>query len=293
VFDAAGQDVEPDTDDDEPRFTFGDDDAPELHAEDDAPADDRDDELEAADEEPDEEETPDDEEAPVEDAPRLVARGARRPAPAPEPQPSRTATARFALRSLALVSLTYAAVSGYFLAAPEAARDLLRQVPLIGATLVETHVNPTSVQLVDVEGHYERVKGDRLVFAITGAAVNTSGAAVRGIQIQGRIVGSREERQVVFCGAAPRDLKELSLREIALLQTLDPPADWTLRPTEQARFMIVFSDPPTDLKEFAAEVVAVRGEARPRGVLDPAPPDAAGTTTTRASSWGRRSRPSG
>jgi hypothetical protein len=304
VFDAAGQDVEPDDPDDQPRFTFADD-GPEIGGEDDdtfpgadagddsftaaGPGDDED--AGAADAE--EESGEDEEDAPEEEAPRLVARGTRKPARAPEPGPSRADTARFALRSLAFVSLTYAGVSAYFLADPMGARSLLREVPLIGASLVETHVNPTSVQLVDVEGRYERVKGDHLVFAISGAAVNNSATAVRGIQIQGRIQGSREERQVVFCGAAPRDLKALSLREIALLQTLDPPADWTLRPTEQARFMIVFSDPPTDLKEFAAEVVAVRGEARSRGVLDPAPPDAEGATTTRASSWRRLPRPSG
>src|SRR2546425_621978 len=84
----------------------------------------------------------------------------------------------------------------------------------------------------------------------------------RSIQIEGRIAGTQEQRQVVFCGAAPRDVKELSLREIALLQTLEPPKDWSLAPGEQAAFLVVFASPPTDLREFGAEVVAVQAPSR-------------------------------
>ena len=88
------------------------------------------------------------------------------------------------------------------------------------------------------------------------------GAGARSIQIEGRIAGAQEQRQVVFCGAAPRDVKELSLREIALLQTLEPPKDWSLAPGEQAAFLVVFAAPPTDLHEFGAEVVAVQAPSR-------------------------------
>jgi hypothetical protein len=67
---------------------------------------------------------------------------------------------------------------------------------------------------------------------------------------------------VVFCGAAPRAVQDLSLREIALLQTLEPPKDWTLAPGGQADFLVAFTGPPPELKEFTAEVVAVQAPAR-------------------------------
>ena len=213
-----------DADDDEPRFTF---------------------------EEPDDDPAPD----------TIVT-------PAPEPRARKempssvSGTARFAIRCLLLVTLGYAVLSIYFFTHPEVARDALRAVPLIGGRLAETRLHPATVQLTNVRGEYERVQDDRLVFVIKGTAVNNSSVPVRGIQIEGRIVGAREQRQVVFCGPAPRAVQDLSLREIALLQTLEPPKDWSLGPGDQADFLVVFAGPPADLREFAAEVVAVQAPMR-------------------------------
>jgi len=173
-----------------------------------------------------------------------------------------TSPARFAVRSILLVTLIYAVASVYLYTHPEATREALRGVPVIGTRLTETRLHPSTIQLSDVHGAYQRVQGDRLVFVISGAAVNNSPVPVRSIQVEGRITGAQEQRQVVFCGAAPRDVQDLSLREIALLQTLEPPKDWALAPGEQTNFLVVFAAPPTDLREFTAEVVAVQAPSR-------------------------------
>ena len=179
-----------------------------------------------------------------------------------EPAPQVTGVARFAIRCLVLVTLGYAVLSVYLFTHPELTRDALRTIPLIGGRLAETRLHPAAVQLTDVRGEYERVQGDRLVFVISGTAVNNSSVPVRGIQIEGRLLGSQEQRQVVFCGAAPRDVQDLSLREIALLQTLEPPKEWSLGPGEQSSFLVVFPGPPAELREFGAEVVAVQAPTR-------------------------------
>jgi predicted Zn finger-like uncharacterized protein len=184
------------------------------------------------------------------------------PAP-PEPAPPRTGTpARFALRAVLGVSLGYALLSVYLYTHPNVTSDLLSALPVVGEHLAETRLEPNSVQLADVRGSYERVQDDQLVFVITGTAINNAPVAVRAIQIQGRIVGAQEQRQVVFCGAAPRDVHELSAREIGLLQALEPPKEWALGPGEQSPFLVAFVGPPKDLKEFSAEVVAVRTPGR-------------------------------
>jgi rubredoxin len=170
--------------------------------------------------------------------------------------------ARFALRALLAVTVGYATLSVYLYTHPESTRQLLEQIPILGPTLAERRLHPDIIQLADVRGEYQRVKGDRLVFVISGTAVNGSPVPVRGIQIEGRIIGGTDQRQVVFCGATPRDVHDLSLREISLLQTLEPPKDWALAPGDQASFMIVFAGPPPDLHEFAAEVVAVQAPGR-------------------------------
>lgn len=180
---------------------------------------------------------------------------------APEPRGVTTA-AHFAVRALLGVTLAYACVSVYLWTHPESTRTVLRHLPLIGARLSESRLNPASVQLANVHGDYRRVQGDHLVFVVSGTAINDSPVPVKGVQVQATLVGATKQRQVVFCGAAPRAVQELSLREIALLQTLEPPKDWTLAPGEQADFLVAFPGPPADLKEFTAEVVAVHAPAR-------------------------------
>jgi predicted Zn finger-like uncharacterized protein len=175
------------------------------------------------------------------------------------PPPS---AARFALRAMLAVTLGYALLSVYFYTHPSRVGELLGSVPVIGQQLAEARLNPASIQLTDVRGEYQRVKGDLLVFVVTGVAINNAPVPVSGIQIQGRISGKEDLRQVVFCGAAPRDVRDLTAREIDLLQTLTPPKDWMLAPGQSGHFLVAFVTPPVPLREFSAEVVAVRRGAR-------------------------------
>src|SRR5262249_29520990 len=137
--------------------------------------------------------------------------------PPPAPRAKRIVTpARFALRSLLGITLVYATLSVYIYTHPDTARDALARVPFLGTALMETRLSPASVELTNVAGVYQRVKGDRLVFVVSGTAFNNSPMPVKGVRVEGRIVGAREERQTVFCGAAPREIGDLSVREIAL-----------------------------------------------------------------------------
>jgi predicted Zn finger-like uncharacterized protein len=198
-------------------------------------------------------------------APPAAARARPSPREKPAaPEPIGASPARFALRALLTVTVGYAILSIYLYTHPEAMRQLLGRVPIIGQRLAETRLNPTSVQLTNLEAAYQRVQGDELVFVISGIAINNSPVTVKAVQIEGRAMGQHEQRQVVFAGTAPRDVQGLSAREIALLQTLEPPKDAALGPGEQASFAIVFVTPPPDLKEFSAEVVAVQAKPHRR-----------------------------
>jgi predicted Zn finger-like uncharacterized protein len=198
-----------------------------------------------------------------EEEPMPVTTAARAPRREPSP-PTRTA-ARFAFRALLLVLAAYALLSVYLYTHPRAIEDLLGRVPLIGAELALPRLSPGSVQLANVEGTYQRVQGDHLVFVVTGIAINNAPVAVGAVQVEARVSGTQEQRQVVYAGTVPNDLQALSVREIALLQTLEPPKDAQLAPGAQAPFAAVFVNPAPDLREFAAEVVAVQGAPRRRG----------------------------
>jgi len=182
------------------------------------------------------------------------------------PSPRRNAdtppsVAHFAVRAALTVTLVYAIVAIYLHTHPERTRALLAAIPVVGSEIGEERLSPRQIELADVHGDWKRVHGDRLVFVITGTAINNAPVPVAGIQIEGRITGAEEHRQVVYVGAAPQDVAELGIREIELLQTLKPSSDWLLAPGAQDRFLVAFIDPPVPATEFAAEVVGVRGGA--------------------------------
>jgi hypothetical protein len=129
---------------------------------------------------------------------------------------------------------------------------------VIGTRLVERRLSPAVIQIAGLRGEYMRVKGDELVFAVAGTAVNGGTIPVRGLRVEGWVTGSAEIRHTVTVGARPRQIADLSLREIGLLQALEPPTTWSLAPGETIPFLIVFPEPSDDLKEFGARVVNVR-----------------------------------
>jgi predicted Zn finger-like uncharacterized protein len=178
---------------------------------------------------------------------------------AAEKAPRRQITpTRFAVRMLVIVSLLYTILSAYLYTHVDAAYRLLADVPVIGPRLVERRLSPAVVQLAGLRGEYLRVKGDELVFAIAGTAVNGSSTPVRGLRVEGWVTGAAEVRHTVTVGARPRQIADLSLREIGLLQALEPPMTWSLPPGEAVEFLIVFPEPAEDLKEFGARVITVR-----------------------------------
>ena len=184
------------------------------------------------------------------------------PAEDAPPDRRRKAVGRFALRMLVGVTLAFTLLSIYLFTHRAHVTGALAGIPLLGMELNAKRLSPAHVQLTDVHGAYERVHGDALVFVVTGTAVNNAPVPVSAIEIQARINGAREQRRLVFAGAAPHDVRELSAHEIDLLQTLRPPHDWRLLPGQDGDFLVAFVDPPVPLKEFSAEVVAVQRGAR-------------------------------
>src|SRR5256712_4855193 len=131
--------------------------------------------------------------------------------------------ARFAVRTMLVVTLGFGVLSVYLYTNPEGVRTLFGGVPLIGARLTEARLQPSAVQLNDVKGGYERVQGDRLVFVISGTAGNKPVVPARSIQIEGRIAGAQGQRQGGFFGAGPPGGQEALLRRNAPLHNPAPP----------------------------------------------------------------------
>jgi hypothetical protein len=75
--------------------------------------------------------------------------------------------------------------------------------------------------------------------------------------------GKPVETKSIYCGNAMslKIVKDLSMKEISLLQRLEPPKRFEIRSGESAGFSVVFVNPPTGLKEFTTRVVAAQPAA--------------------------------
>jgi predicted Zn finger-like uncharacterized protein len=162
---------------------------------------------------------------------------------------------------LAVLVIGFAILTLDLLNHPARAEKLLAAVPIVGGMLSEDHLLQTRIQLQDVEGAYQQIKEDRLVFIVSGRAVNTSNESLKGVQIESTIVDGENhtvESKSIYCGNAMslKIVKDLSPKEISLLQRLEPTKRFEIRPGESAGFSVVFLNPPRGLKEFTARVAA-------------------------------------
>lgn len=146
---------------------------------------------------------------------------------------------------------------------PDRAAKLIASIPIVGEVLAEDRLLQTRVQLEDVEGVFQQIKDDRLVFIISGRAVNSSPEALKGVQIESGLYdasGRVLESKSIYCGNAMslKIVRDLSTKEISLLQRLEPPKRFEIRPGEAAGFSVVFLNPPAGVKEFSARVLAAQ-----------------------------------
>ena len=166
---------------------------------------------------------------------------------------------------LFLVVAGYAVFTRALFASPAWCDRLVGRLPLIG-TLGSERLLVRKVALSDVVGTYQRIKEGKEVFVITGKAVNTASVALYGIQITGKLYDSGNrplEQKTIYCGnvISTKVIKELTSRELSIVQGVNPPSRFTVEPGGTSTFVIVFMEPPRDAVEFSAQVVAVQRQA--------------------------------
>lgn len=179
------------------------------------------------------------------------------------PEEESTNPTRFYLTFLGALVVAYAILSLDLLNHPARAERLLAAVPLVGDTIAQDQLLQIKVHLEDVEGVYQQIKDDRSVFIVSGRAINTSREALKGVQIESALydqAGKPIETKNIYCGNAMslKIVKDLSSKEISLLQRLEPPKRFEIRPGESAGFSVVFLAPPAGVKEFTARVVSAQ-----------------------------------
>lgn len=244
------------------------DDEPELFAADDAAdfvADDAGDDLGAAEDFGDVEEFGDgedddldeDEEAAVEPPP--VDAGRRVRVEDVMKVPSGFGTI---MRAMGTIVTGFAALALMIRVAPERTSALLAHVPIAGKTFAHDRDLASKVELANVQGRFQRLRNARRVFVISGDARNNSGMTIERIEVAGALygLGGGELDQKIVTTGNRTTLTDLSEAEIALLQRLDPVI--ALAPGETTPFLIVFLEPPREMREFSSRVLSVRPTRR-------------------------------
>jgi predicted Zn finger-like uncharacterized protein len=165
---------------------------------------------------------------------------------------------------LVLVVCAYGALTWTLLDDPDWAGRLTRTLPVIGKEVRERTVGQ-EIALIEVQGRYERTKEGKLVFLITGKAVNHSAESLRGVQIVSKLYDASQralDEQVIACGN-PMEAKigDLSVHQVAILRGIKPPPDFGLQPGGQCPFVAIFLEVPATVGTFSTEVGRAQRQA--------------------------------
>ncbi len=166
---------------------------------------------------------------------------------------------------LGVVAGGYGVLARALFASPALSDRFVGRLPLIGR-MSGDRLLTRKVALSEVVGNYQRIKDGKEVFVITGKALNTAGVALHGVQIAGELYnGARAmlDQKTIYCGnvISTKVLKDLTPRELSILQKLNPPKQFMIEPGESSTFVIVFMDPPRDAVEFTTRAVAAQRHA--------------------------------
>jgi predicted Zn finger-like uncharacterized protein len=158
---------------------------------------------------------------------------------------------------LLLVVCGYGALTWSLLDDPDWTERLARALPVIGKAVRERAVGE-DVALAEVQGRYERTKEGKLVFVITGKAVNRSAESLRGMQVVAKLYdgGDRSVQQEISACGNPMEarIEDLSIHQVAILRGIKPPPDFTVQPGGQCPFVAIFLDVPATVGSFSTEV---------------------------------------
>jgi hypothetical protein len=166
------------------------------------------------------------------------------------------------MRGIGTAVAGFAALAFVARAAPERAAAWLAHVPLAGVRFATDGNLTSKIELRNVQGKFQRLRNTRRVFVISGDARNNSPVTVDRIEVAGALygLGGGELDQKVVTTGNRTTLTDLSEAEIVLLQKLDPAV--ALAPGQTTPFLIVFLEPPRELREFSSRVLSVRPTRR-------------------------------
>jgi len=158
-----------------------------------------------------------------------------------------------------IVALIFVVLTVVIYAIPSASAELLRKMPVIGPEFVQTASLENRISISAVQSSYQTVKGGRQALVLTGTVKNNSDISLHTIQIGVRLLDASQQNLAssgVYCGTtlSPRMIGEMTPHELEFLQKLDPQKTFVLEPGHAAPFLMLFIDPPREVRHFAVAI---------------------------------------
>ena len=165
-----------------------------------------------------------------------------------------------------ILLLTFSLLTLIYQAQPARMEAYLRSIPWFGSVIFKNNHLRQFVVLESLRSGFRKVLGGRQVFVITGKISNRNPVSVREIRLEGLIhtAGGKEiGRQAISVGnpISSKIIRDMTVREIAILQRLKPQKRFEIAPDGSAAFTIVFLKPAKDIKAFSCRVLSTKGEA--------------------------------
>ena len=158
-----------------------------------------------------------------------------------------------------VVALVFVVLTLVIYGIPSASAELLRRMPVIGPEFVQPVRLENRLSVADVQSSYQSIKDGHHALALTGTVTNNSDLPLHTIQIGVHLLDADQHdlaSSAVFTGTtlSPRMIGEMTPHELEFLQKLDPPKNFVLQPGHAAPFLMVFIDPPREVRHFAVAI---------------------------------------
>ena len=144
---------------------------------------------------------------------------------------------------------------------PQPLDSLIRRIPWYGSAVFDSRHFKRTLVFESLESGVRPVWNDNEVFVVSGKLTNRNDRSIHKVRIEARLFdaeGKQIGQQITFVGNAisAKIIKDMSLREISLIQSLKPQNNYQISPNESANFTIVFPKPKTAVESFSCRVVA-------------------------------------
>jgi len=147
---------------------------------------------------------------------------------------------------------------------PKRLEAYLKPIPWLGPTVLRNKHLRQGIVVGSLRTRFQQILGNREVFVITGKIFNRNPMSVGEIRVEGQIHAEKGEeiaKQAISVGnpISQKIIRDMTVREIAILQRLRPQKRFEVAPEGSAAFTIVFLKPTKKIKTFSCRILSAKG----------------------------------